>query len=248
MGLDRTLGYATVLVPVQGQSTIGFHWLYAGSGSVVARDGDGYELDHDFSFNNHDIAAVFAKRFERYLAVGAKLNYYHAQIPEVSANSVGFGFGAMLYVDQLIDRDKRETMSIKDIQIGFCVKHLGVKYRWNIQEYNKRYGSGPEGYEQDDDVPYQAGLGVSARFLERKLLLASDVTKNEKQGAEFHAGAEYFVAPEFAGRAGYGDGRLTAGTGYVFKIGGRLLAVDYAFSTDKADEGSEHIFSFDLLF
>jgi hypothetical protein len=31
-------------------------------------------------------------------------------------------------------------------------------------------------------------------------------------------------------------------------LGNRLLGIDYAFSTDKADEGSEHIFSFDLMF
>ena len=49
-------------------------------------------------------------------------------------------------------------------------------------------------------------------------------------------------------RAGYGDGRLAAGTGYLFAVGKHQLAIDYAFSTDKADEGSEHIFSFDLLF
>jgi len=49
-------------------------------------------------------------------------------------------------------------------------------------------------------------------------------------------------------RGGYSDKRLVAGTGYLFQIGKNALSVDYAFSTDKADEGAEHIFSFDLLF
>ena len=64
---------------------------------------------------------------------------------------------------------------------------------------------------------------------------------------EFHAGAEYYLTKEFALRGGYGDGRFSTGTGYVFKLGKQQLAIDYAFSTDKADEGMEHIFSFDLL-
>ena len=34
----------------------------------------------------------------------------------------------------------------------------------------------------------------------------------------------------------------------MFKFGERALAIDYAFSSDKVDEGSDHIFSFDLLF
>ena len=41
---------------------------------------------------------------------------------------------------------------------------------------------------------------------------------------------------------------VTGGTGFIFEIGDRTIAVDYAFSTDKVDEGSEHIFSFDFLF
>ena len=248
MQLDRSLTYAIFLVPIQGNSAIGFQWLYAGSGSVTARDDDGYTLDHDISYNNHNFAAVFSKRFERLFSLGAKLNYYHATFPEVSASSIGFGVGMMVYLDQLMDREKRETFPIKDIQVGACVNHLGIKYPWNSQDYNAVYGSGSLGYEQDDEVPFQIGLGASARFLERKLLVATDVKKNEKQNVRFHAGAEYYVTREFALRTGYGDKRFTAGTGYMFKLQSVTMAIDYAFSTDKVDEGSEHIFWFDLLF
>jgi len=42
-------------------------------------------------------------------------------------------------------------------------------------------------------------------------------------------------------RGGYSDKRLTAGTGICSKLGQNALSIDYAFSTDKVDEGSEHI-------
>jgi len=75
-----------------------------------------------------------------------------------------------------------------------------------------------------------------------------DVRKNTKQSLDFHAGAEYQVAPEFAVRGGFSAGRFTVGTGYLFNLKHYQLAVDYAFSTDRAGEGSEHIFSMDFLF
>ena len=96
--------------------------------------------------------------------------------------------------------------------------------------------------------PIEFGLGASARFLHRRLVLAADLSKNVEQDFVPRVGAEYLAYADLALRSGYSDGRFAAGTGYRFKLGNRLLAIDYAFSTDKVDEGAEHIFSFDLLF
>ncbi len=104
------------------------------------------------------------------------------------------------------------------------------------------------GVLQDDDVPVEIGLGAAARFLDRKLLVATDVLKNMEQDPDLHAGAEYYISEQLAFRGGFSAGRLTAGTGYMFRLGKQVLLIDYAFSTDKADEGSEHIFSIDLQF
>ncbi|RKX26864.1 MAG: hypothetical protein DRP45_02410 [Candidatus Zixiibacteriota bacterium] len=248
MQLDRVLGYATIAFPIQGQSALGVHWLYAGSGSVEARDSDGYPLGWDINQANHQFAIVFAKRFERYLALGTNICYLHSAMADMTAFSVGFDFGAILYVDQLVDRSKRDQMPVRDIKIGLTMKNISKRYKWHNGDYNSEHTANRNlDREIEDKVPLEIGIGVSARFLERKLLLASDLLKNLEQTPEFHAGAEYFLRPEFALRAGFSDGRMTAGTGYLFKIGKHLLAINYAFTTDKADEGSEHIFSFDLL-
>ncbi len=248
MTLDRKLGYATLLFPVEGEAVLGFHWLYAGSGSVQARDGDGYVLGHDIAQNSHDFSAIFSKRFEKFFSVGTKINYYHQSLSEMKTSSVGFDFGAMLYVDQLIDREKRVGMPIRDIQVGLTVKYVGVKFPWNSEKYNIVHTGTGLGYEQTDNVPFQIALGTSARVLKQRLLLAVDLIKNENQGAELHAGAEYMATTDATVRGGFSDGRITAGAGYIVQLGGQTLAIDYAFSTEKADEGSEHIFSFDLLF
>jgi len=248
MDLDRSLGYITLLFPTHNKSALGVNWHYFGAGSIVGRNSDGRPIGAEFSLNSHDCSIIFAKRFEDYLSVGMRAGYLYSKFAEMSAFSIGIDVGMMFYLSHLFDRDRREEMFVRDLQIGVTVKNLGALYRWNSDSFNEVYGGGVGGVEQEDKFPIEIGLGVSARFFERKLLLATDLLKNEKQDPFFHGGVEYFVSPEFALRGGYSDGRFTVGTGYMFKLGNRILAVDYAFATDKVNEGSEHIFSFDLLF
>jgi hypothetical protein len=250
MKLDRQIGYITLMFPTRGNSALGLHWRYAGSGSVDVRNADGDKLGREISMNNHDFSIVFAKRFEEFFAVGAKMYYLHSAFAEMKAFSVGFDAGFMLYMDQLIhERGQSQDSPVRDIQVGLTLKYFEAKYIWKNEDYIFRYVDGNSfGTEQEDKVPIEIGLGISARFLQRKLLVAADLVKNSEQGAAFHGGAEYFVRPEFALRGGFSDGRFTAGTGYVFNLVDRVVAIDYAFTTDKADEGSEHVFSFEFLF
>lgn len=248
MKLDRSLGYVTAMFPVLGDATLGVSWLYAGSGSVEARDSDGYALGHELSMDNHQIAIVFAKRFENFLAVGANVNYLSSRLAEMDANTVGFDFGLMLFLDQLFDRESRDQMPVRDMQVGLTVKNISKVYKWNSEDYNLMFTTSSLGTIQEDKVPVEIGLGTAARFLNRKLLLATDLIKNTKQDLQIRVGTEYYLTQEFALRSGYSEGSLTLGTGYLFRIGKKQLAIDYAFSGDKVDEGSDHIFSFDLLF
>jgi hypothetical protein len=247
--LDRTLGYATVLFPSRSHSVIGLHWLYAGSGSVRVRDRNGFDLGRDFSVNNHVFGFIFAKKVSDLFSFGTKLNYLHTSFPEVSTYSVSFDFGVMAHLSELINREKRDLFPVQDIQAGLSVKHIAGKYMWNSEKYTQKYTTDSYyGYEQQDKFPIEIGLGVSGKLLKRKLLIATDLRKSEKQHIRFYGGAEYSVTPEFALRTGYSDSRFTAGTGFVFKVAKRSMSINYAFSSDKVEEGSEHIFSFDVLF
>jgi len=250
MQLGRQVGYVTLMFPARGNSALGLHWRFAGSGSVEVRNADGDKLGRELSMNNHDFSIIFAKRFEDFFAAGAKMYYLHSAFAEMKAFSVGFDAGLMFYMDHLIhERGRSDDSPIRDIQVGLTLKYFEATYIWKNEDYILRYIDGNAfGAEQEDKIPIELGLGTSARFLQRRLLLAVDLVKNTKQSTDFHGGAEYFVRPEFALRGGFSNGRFTAGTGYVFDLAGRTLAIDYAFSTDKADEGSEHVFSFEFLF
>jgi len=232
---------------VQGDATLGISWLYAGSGTVAERDGDGALTGEDFSFNQHQFTLIFSKRFEKYLSVGTNISFLLARFPEVEANSVGFDFGGMLYVDQLISREKRDLMPIQDVRIGMTIKNIAKRYSWNSEKYARARTTSGLGVQQEDVFPIEVGLGVSGRLLQRKLVLALDILKNNKQNVVFRGGGEYYVSSRFALRAGYGRSHFAAGTGFIFALGKKAFAIDYAFSAERANEGSEHIFSFDLL-
>ena len=249
MKLDRSLAYISILFPTQGNSVLGVNWLYAGSGSVEARNSLGQLSGHDVSFNSHDFGILFAKRFENYLSAGLKINYFQSNFTEINSGTVGIDFGIMIYFDQLVDREKRDQMPVQNIQLGVAVKNIGARLVWNNSNYVRRYfGSNTPGSEQVDNVPTEFAIGGAASFLNKTLNLAVDLLKHNKSNIRFHTGAEYLVDKKFAIRAGLSDGSFTAGTGYLFKLGGNTLAIDYAFSSDKAGEGEEHIFSFDILF
>ena len=247
MQLDRSLGFVSGAFPVSGEAAVGVSWLYAGSGSVAGRNDEGRLTGNDITFNNHSIGVTFAKRFEQYLSVGGKFSYLQATLPEINAFTVGIDVGVILHVSYFYDRDVRDDMAVQDIQIGAVVKNLGAQFNWNSENYVRRYISATAfGAGQDDKVPIEFGVGGSARFLQRKLVLATDVTMNDKQNPELHSGAEYFFKPELAVRGGYSDGSFTTGAGVVFALAKKPVALDYAFSTEKAGEGSEHIFTFEF--
>lgn len=248
MDFDRKLGYVGFMTPTQGNSALGFNWLYAGSGSVAARNADGDLLGYDISENNHAISVIFAKRFEKLFSVGFRGAYLHNEFADMSAYSVKFDLGGIFYLSQLFQRDVRDLMFVQDLQAGLVIRNLGASYRWNNEQYYSAHSLDVFGSDQEDKVPVEVGLGLSGRFLDRKLLLANDLVIVQHQGAKLHAGAEYFVKPELSLRTGYSDKSFTAGAGFILSLGKKNLAIDYAFSTDKVGEGSEHIFSFDFLF
>ena len=248
MELDRKLGYVAGVFPAKGQAAIGINWLYAGSGTVEARNSDGDLLGYDLGQYNHDFSVCFAKRCENFMSAGFKASYLHTKFAEMTAYSVAIDVGAMFYLSQFFDRERRDLMPIQDIQGGVVIRNLGAKYHWSNEKYYQAHSSDALGSTQDDQVPVEAGVGASARFLNRRLTLASDLVKTQHLSLKYHGGAEFFVASDFAVRAGMAGKQFTAGTGYMFRFTNTVLAIDYAFSTDRVGEGSEHIFSFDVLF
>ncbi len=93
MTLDRQVGYVTLMFPTKGNSALGVHWRYAGTGGVEVRNADGDKLGREISMNNHDFGIVFAKRFTGPFAAGVKMYYLHSEFAEMKAFCEAIGEG-----------------------------------------------------------------------------------------------------------------------------------------------------------
>ena len=247
MTLDRKLGYVSMVLPTHLESALGISWLYAGYGEVTARNASGRELDRTISSEEHLFSVTFAKRFVPYFSVGTKLGYYYKKLANLDANSIGVDFGGMLFVDSLMEYGYMEDKPVQDITVGLIVHNLAATYPWTTNDYWEKYTDNP-GVTQNDKFPVLVGLGVSFKTFNRKLLTVFDVEKNTKQTAKVKFGGEYTVDKLLRLRAGLNQGHVTAGMGLSQQINNFMLMFDYAFSAEKADEGSDHIISLNLVF
>lgn len=248
MKLDRQLGYINYIHPYLGYSVIGIEWLYASSGSVEARNNDGDLLGFDLTQNNHIFSIYFARSVTQFLSIGFKTSYFYSSFVEMTVSSIIVDAGVMFYYNGLIDREAQELSFVQDIQVGLVLRNLGGNLKWSNENYVNIHTTNGFSVIDENNIPTEFTLGVSAKLFEKKLLVAFDLLKIEHQSLYLNFGTEYKLVPDFSIRTGLNDGRLTAGTGYAFRLGESDLMVDYAYSSDKADEGSEHIFSFGYMF
>lgn len=242
MQLDRKLGYLSFVIPTRMESTIGFSWIYAGSGDVEGRSNAGQLTGRTVSSNDHGFGVSFAKQFIPAFGLGLRLNYYYKTFEDVNANTIGVNLGAMLSIDSLFDYGEMEEKPINEIKVGLIVENMAASYSWSRETSNLNT-------DIDNEIPVEVGFGLSFMSFHRTLLTAFDVRKNSKQSLEFRAGAEYKVHRSVDLRAGLNNGTLAAGVGFRIPIGkASLVNIDYAFSLDKADEGSEHIIGISVGF
>jgi hypothetical protein len=241
MKLDRKLGFASIIFPTRGQSSLGLSWLYAGYGEVAARNSSGQDLGSTISSNEHVFGISFAKQFTPFMGLGTKLSYFYKTLSDINANSIGINIGALVTIDSLVSYGAMEGKQVTDIKLGLVFSNIAAGYRWSEQ-------SAELAPTQRDEFPLAIGFGASCRAFQRRLLLAVDLEKNIKQTVMLRFGGEYNLENRLLLRAGLNDGIITAGFGYNFNLKNLVLGFNYAFSADRADEGDDHIISLDLRF
>jgi hypothetical protein len=134
-----------------------------------------------------------------------------------------------------------EDKLITDISAGMTVRNIAAKYRWETE------GEGLTA-SRDDKFPITFAFGGSCRAFNKKLLIAIDLEKNTEQDALVRFGGEYELYDRLLLRSGINDGIFTAGAGFKFLIRDVILYVNYAFSSERSEEGNDHLFTLDLQF
>ncbi len=253
MGLDRSIGFVSFLLPTKKESALGLSWQFVGSGSVEVRNTSGVNMGTSISSNEHIFALTFAKQFSPIISLGTKLNYYikggstaadeYRSLYDINATSIGINLGALFCIDSLFEYGSMEEQIINDIKVGVTFNNLAARYIWGASEVSSLVAA-PE-----DKFPVIYGGGLSFKTFQRNLLMSVDLEKVEKRPIIVRLGGEFNYNDQFALRAGLNDGVLTAGLGYQFKFGARnILIFNYAFSNERIGEGNDHLFGFQIKF
>jgi hypothetical protein len=185
------------------------------------------------------------------------VKYVQEDLADINAYGVGFDLGAFLQMTE-------------EYAVGFAVQNIGSRYNWDSGDYYARYGS--QGNTYKETFPVNFRFGASGLFLDKHVVVASDIEKNNRQEVRIHFGGEYWLFREvlreveteegpgepgvrllvedrWVGlRAGYDDGRLAFGGSLWQEVKWFDLGIGYAFVTAKANEDPEHVVSIELQF
>ena len=244
MALDRKISFAALTFPVREEAIVALSWQYASYGTVVQRDNAGTPSADGAGIGQHEhqFSIVFGKQISKRVAVGFTGSYYQWKLDAISANSALFDAGVILFVDHFLhERDDIGLSAVNDIRVGFALKNVGSSFQIDTDKFWNRDGGTVQA-----EIPTRFVVGASGRAMDDKLLVTSDITFHQSFGVWSAVGAEYELSEQLALRAGANRGKPTFGAGFAFKLGARTLNVDYAFQSDRVDEGAEHLFSLEL--
>lgn len=239
---DRRHGYLSLIVPVQGEASLGFSWVNSSVGEVLERDDIG-QVTGELKDHQNQAAVNFAKRFTKALSAGANVKYLQKTVAGVSAYSIAFDLGA-----QFRFRDLRRWQGhpLSGFSLGFAAENIFARFTFNSSDYYGQFGG--LGASTTDTVPINLRLGASYQVRE-DLLFSVDTEKNLKQKAFFHAGGEYWYKKVFAARAGVSHGKVSFGAGVRQALDKKkAVRVDYVFQTSAISERGDHLFSLQFEF
>lgn len=234
MTLDRRLSYIIYNQPVRDEATIALAWINAGVGDVMGRDSDG-NLTEEISNYQNAVQLFLGRRIIDQLSVGLAMAYIQFNLANISAYGIGFGFSAM-------------GRPMPEFRLGVALENLGMKYSWTSGDYWKSHDPDLLGSSVTEEFPFNLRFGASYLLLDGRVLLSSELDKNEKQEAEIHLGVEGWALENVAGRIGYDRGSLTFGLGLRHRIQTAVLGFDYAFITSRVEDDADHLISLQFEF
>lgn len=233
MTLDRRLSYIAYCQPIREEATISIGWTNVGVSDVKGRNENG-EITEEIKNYENAVELFFGRKILNELSVGLRIGYVQYNLANISAYGVGFGFSAF-------------GKPIQKLRLGAAVENLGMRYSWTSGDYWKKFDL--LGSSSKDEFPINLRAGASYLLLEDRILLSTEIEKNEKQTGRIHFGLEGWILESLAVRGGYDRGSLTLGMGLRQKMGeSTILGFDYAYVGSRVDDDPDHLISLQLEF
>lgn len=182
-------------------------------GNFEARDRNGVRVG-DYDADENALTLAYGHRFLEWVSIGVKGKMYKRTIDHQKNSGWAYDVGGLF---------GKKTWPVHAAVTGFNVNGQTTFV------------------QQDEDLPQSIVYGLAYNVDRGKLTLAADLAQPQEGGLKPRAGAEYWINPIYALRAGY-DSRIESGVGASVGFGIRIeefevrffpieqVMIDYAFT------------------
>jgi hypothetical protein len=234
MSLDRRYGTISFSMKVPPAAGFTVNWIESGTDNIKSYNSIGQETGDNYHAQNA-IYFSFGRSITSKFSVGVSakllLAYINDGTEEFDWKGSGFGFDmGILYQHS------------QDIAFGYQIRDINARYKANTTDIFEHGGT------TVDQFPIIQRLGTFYRTPVRWLRAAYEFEWSTKDDGRHHLGLEALYGKNLALRTGYNGQILTFGAGMDFSFLGTESFLDYVFLPSVIDEGSSHVFSWQVSF
>jgi len=234
LSLDRRVNYISYSMFVPPAAGFSVGWMETGVGDLKSYNSIGLETG-DINQTANAVFFSFGRAFSEKLSVGISIKILWEFINDgtdefdYGSNGVGVDFGVLYRYNN-------------DISFGYQLRDIKSKLKANTDKIFERGGT------TIDNFPLIHKIGGSYKTPVDWLRVNYEFEWSNKKDYIHHFGTEALWAENLALRLGLDDGNFVFGAGMDFNLIGTLSFLDYAFQPSIVDEGSNHLFSWQISF
>ena len=234
LSLDRRFEFVSFSMKVPPEAGFSIGWIESGVGDLKSYNSIG-EITGDINQTANAVYFSFGRKFSDKLSVGISLKILFEFINDgtdefdYSSNGVGFDVGILYKIND-------------DLILGGHVKDINSKFKANTDKIFERGGT------TIDKFPVSSRIGAFYHTPLQWLRAAYDFEWSNKGLKKHHLGLEAVHGKNLALRIGLNGDNIVFGGGLDFMIFKTVSYLDYAFVPSIIDEGSSHVFSWQILF
>jgi hypothetical protein len=234
LSLDRRFEFVSFSMKVPPEAGFSIGWIESGVGDLKSYNSIG-EITGDINQSANAVYFSFGRKFSDRLSIGVSLKILFEFINDgtdefdYSSNGVGFDIGILYKIND-------------DLILGGQVKDINSKFKANTDKIFERGGT------TIDKFPVSSRIGAFYHTPLQWLRAAYDFEWSNKGLKKHHLGLEAVHGKNLALRIGLNGDNIVFGGGLDFMIFKTVSYLDYAFVPSIIDEGSSHVFSWQILF
>jgi len=234
LSLDRRYNYISFSMKVPPEAGFSISWMESGFGNIRSYNSIGRdtgEINHSANAVYFSIGRKITDRFSVGISIKILFEYINDGTDEFdySSNGIGFDLGLLYKI-----RD--------DLTLAYQVKDISSKLKAQTDKIFERGGT------TIDKFPLINKIGALYSTPLQWLNAAYEFEWSNKGAKKHHLGLEAVYGKNLALRTGYNGDVVTFGAGMDFMFLGVDSFIDYAFLPSIVDEGSSHVFSWQLAF